>query len=530
MSAHAPSGLDFAGELPWGAHVCQFFRTGDDLRDTLVPYFKAGLENNERCLLVAMDPFSADDARSALRTALGDFDRREKANQIEIHDVRAWYNSDTIINGEEIVAGLLQSEEKARVDGYAGLRTNGNIGWVHRNQWTDFQDYEARVTRGLKGRRMISMCSYCLDACSSEDVLDVISRHTLTLGKLQGAWSAVAGAAPARKNGFVAEEVGASAATERQLRGILQAIPAAVYTTDAEGYLTWFNEAAAELWGYRPEIGRQRWCGSHKIALFDGTEVTLDQCAMATAVKTGEPVTGVEGWVERPDGTQIPCAAFPTPMLDDEGRVVGGINMMVDISPQKTVQDRQSILLRELDHRIKNNLATVQAIAGSTIRSSRSMEEFQQAFNGRIGSLSRTHSLLTDRNQHQVPLRRLLANELEAYADGDGKRVVICGPDVLLPAHITVPFGMAIHELTTNALKYGALSMLGGELEVAWEWHEPRLRLQWRETNVSMWTEPKRTGFGTQLLKRLLPAQLGAEVTMNFEPDGLKASISMPLA
>src|SRR5215469_5489606 len=106
MSAHAPSGLDFAGELPWGAHVCQFFRTGDDLRDTLVPYFKAGLENNERCLLVAMDPFSADDARSALRSAVADFDRREKAKQIEVHDVHAWYDSASPIEGEVIVGGL----------------------------------------------------------------------------------------------------------------------------------------------------------------------------------------------------------------------------------------------------------------------------------------------------------------------------------------------------------------------------------------------------------------------------------------
>ncbi|MBV9558602.1 MAG: MEDS domain-containing protein [Pseudolabrys sp.] len=384
MAAHAPSGLDFAGELPWGAHVCQFFRTGDDLRETLVPYFKAGLENNERCLLVAMDPFSADDARSALRAAVGDFDRREKENQIEIHDVRAWYNSDTVVDGEAIVAGLLKSEEKARADGYVGLRTNGNIGWVHRNQWTDFQDYEARVTRGLTGRRMISMCSYCLDACSSEDVLDVVSRHSLTVGKLRGGWSTVAG-------------------------------------------------------------------------------------------------------------------------------------------------DRQSTLVRELDHRIKNNLATIQAIAGSTIRNSRSLDEFRQAFNGRIGALSRTHSLLTDRHQSHVPLRQLLVNELEAYADGDGKRVVLSGPDVVLPAHITVSFGMAIHELTTNALKYGALSVLGGELAVSWDWQMPDLRLLWRENNVPLSTAPQRAGFGTQLLKRLLPAQLGAEVAMNFEPDGLKASISMPL-
>jgi MEDS: MEthanogen/methylotroph, DcmR Sensory domain len=97
MSAYATTGLQSLGELPWGSHVCQFFSNGSDLSDTLVPYFKAGLENNERCLLVAMEPFTADNARSALRAAVGDFDRRERRKQIEIHDVRAWYNSDTIV-------------------------------------------------------------------------------------------------------------------------------------------------------------------------------------------------------------------------------------------------------------------------------------------------------------------------------------------------------------------------------------------------------------------------------------------------
>jgi hypothetical protein len=115
--------------MPWGSHVCQFFSNASDLRDTLVPYFKAGLENNERCLMVAMDPFTADDARSALRTAVGDFDRRERRKQRRSR----LYNSDSIINGDQIVAGLLASEEQARTDGYNGFRTHGNIAWLGRN-------------------------------------------------------------------------------------------------------------------------------------------------------------------------------------------------------------------------------------------------------------------------------------------------------------------------------------------------------------------------------------------------------------
>jgi hypothetical protein len=192
VSAYATTGLQSLGELPWGSHVCQFFSTGSDLRDSLVPYFKAGLENDERCLMVAMEPFTVDHARSALRAAVGDFDRRERRKQIEIHDVRAWYNSDSVINGEEIVTGLLASEEQARADGYNGFRTHGNIGWLGRNQWEDFQDYEAGVTRGLRGRRMISMCSYCLDSCGSKELLDVTTRHSHALTRQRDGWSCVA--------------------------------------------------------------------------------------------------------------------------------------------------------------------------------------------------------------------------------------------------------------------------------------------------------------------------------------------------
>jgi two-component sensor histidine kinase len=106
--------------------------------------------------------------------------------------------------------------------------------------------------------------------------------------------------------------------------------------------------------------------------------------------------------------------------------------------------------------------------------------------------------------------------------------VVLSGPDVVLPAEIALSFGMAVHELTTNALKYGALSQRGGKLEVSWRRTGSRIALEWNEMNVRISGEPQRVGFGTQLLKRLLPIQLGAEVGMEFEADGLKAKIRLP--
>ena len=313
-------------------------------------------------------------------------------------------------------------------------------------------------------------------------------------------------------------------------REILKAIPAAIYTTDADGYLTYYNERAAELWGYRPEVGKQRWCGTFKIFLMDGTPVPHDQCPMATAVRSGKPVYGIEAIGERPDGKRVPCAVFPTPMFDEAGNVIGGVNMLVDITERKAIEEHQSILVKEMDHRIKNNLATIQAIMGSTIRASTTMEQFQEAFLGRIRALAKTNSLLTQRPHQSVALRQLLENELEMYRDGDGARIACVGPDVTVPSNLVVPLGMAIHELTTNAVKYGGLSALGATLSVTWEQTVEGLTIRWRERNVPSIKTPHEKGFGTQLLTGVLPVQTGAKVDMRFETDGLSAVIFLPMS
>ena len=155
-----------------------------------------------------------------------------------------------------------------------------------------------------------------------------------------------------------------------------------------------------------------------------------------------------------------------------------------DLTKLKQAEEMQALLLNELNHRIKNTLATVQAIAGSTIRASRTMDDFQQAFYGRIATLSKTHSLLTDNEQKFVPLTQLLKHELGIYEDGDGQRIVLSGPEIMLPAHVSVSYAMAVHELTTNALKYGALSVLDGVLRVSWALDGTRLVLTWEEFKI----------------------------------------------
>src|SRR5262245_64849338 len=126
---------------------------------------------------------------------------------------------------------------------------------------------------------------------------------------------------------------------ERRFRGLLDALPAAVYTTDAVGRITYYNEAAVALWGHRPLLGSGEWCGSWKLFWPDGTPLPHDQCPMAIALKENRVVRGMEAAAERPDGTRVPFMAFPSPLRDAAGKVRGGVNMLVDISERKRAEE-----------------------------------------------------------------------------------------------------------------------------------------------------------------------------------------------
>src|SRR5262249_14927203 len=162
--------------------------------------------------------------------------------------------------------------------------------------------------------------------------------------------------------------------SEKRLQDLLAAIPAAIYTTDAEGKITYFNEAAVELAGRTPEIGSDEWCVTWKLYLPDGRPLPHDQCPMAVSLREARPVRGVEAVAERPDGTRVPFIAYPTPMLDSSGKVVGGINMLVDVSGRKQAETQQRILLNELNHRVKNNMQMLHSLLATAARQSRNRE------------------------------------------------------------------------------------------------------------------------------------------------------------
>ncbi|MFH6785023.1 MULTISPECIES: sensor histidine kinase [Methylobacterium] len=214
------------------------------------------------------------------------------------------------------------------------------------------------------------------------------------------------------------------------------------------------------------------------------------------------------------------------------------IGVVADITDRRLAEERQSLLIRELHHRVKNTLATVQAIVGSTARTASSIDSFYEAFVGRIMSLAHTHSVLTEDVWQTASLRGLLENELRPYADGamqsgSGGRIELDGPAVDLPSEVAVPIGMAIHELTTNAAKYGALSNRNGRVRIRWSVEpgadRPRLRFHWQESGGPPVAPPTRQGFGSRLLQRVLTTQVQAEVATDYAPGGLTLTMLAPL-
>jgi two-component sensor histidine kinase len=204
------------------------------------------------------------------------------------------------------------------------------------------------------------------------------------------------------------------------------------------------------------------------------------------------------------------------------------------IDERRLTQERQTLLIRELHHRVKNTLSTVQAVLGATARSSGSVLEFSNAFAERVQSLAKTHDLLTEDYWQSASLERMLRNELDPYREGGTQRVQIDGPEVELSADFAVPLSMAIHELTTNAIKYGALSSGCGRIDIRWEIdekdEEPHLHFRWTEIGGPPAAKPHRTGFGTVLLTRVLPVQCNAHTQIEYGDAGLRFKMRMPIA
>jgi len=185
------TGLDIIGSAPWGTHFCNFFDTKQDLLEILVPYFKAGLENNEFCIWVTSDPVSVDDALASLRKGIPLLDTYLTANAIEVLPHANWYLRDGKFDAKHVIDGWHDKLNAAIGKGYEGIRINGNEDWLERQVWKDFIEYERELNNTITGKPMMVLCTYPLEKCTASDMLDVAQVHEVAISRRTGKWEVV---------------------------------------------------------------------------------------------------------------------------------------------------------------------------------------------------------------------------------------------------------------------------------------------------------------------------------------------------
>ncbi|WP_262298302.1 PAS domain-containing sensor histidine kinase [Microvirga sesbaniae] len=234
-----------------------------------------------------------------------------------------------------------------------------------------------------------------------------------------------------------------------------------------------------------------------------------------------------------PDGRTRWITGLGEYIRDETGRVIRSRGIVMDITERKRWEEHQRLLIHELNHRVKNTLATVQSMAAQSLRQVEAESRPKlQAFENRLFALARAHDVLTRENWEAAELREVVGEVLEPYLRGTGERLNIQGPELRLPPTMAIAFAMIVHELATNAAKYGALSIPSGRVAITWgiTAGEPALlTLRWQEQNGPLVAPPTRQGFGSRLIRRSVAHELAGEVELTYDPAGLVCVVKAPL-
>lgn len=434
---------------------------------------------------------------------------------------------------------------------------------------------------------------------------------------------------------------------------VVRALPEAVYTTDAAGHITFYNEAAAALWGVHPVLGRSQFCGSWKLYRSDGTPLPHSECPMAIALGEQQPNRGYEAIAERPDGSRVRFLAAPTPLFDEAGSMTGAVNMLVDvterhrneeaaqvlaaivessedailskdldghimswnrgaqrlfgytaeeavgqlvtmlipddrldeepvilakiqrgervehfetirrrkdgslvdisltispirapdgsvigaskvardISDRRQAEQEQRLVLREMDHRVKNLFTLASSVVSLSARSADSVESLAAAVRDRLSALAQAHTLTLTNRMTESPstppsttLQELIRTILRPYdgsTDDGAERATVGGDDVGISGSSLTSLALLLHEFATNAAKYGAFSTPSGRVEIDCVASADSFEMTWRERGGPAVEPATSEGFGSLIARATVRGQLGGEMTRQWDREGL---------
>lgn len=300
----------------------------------------------------------------------------------------------------------------------------------------------------------------------------------------------------------------------------------AIISKTLNGRITSWNAGASRIFGYTPE----EMVGEH-ISKIIPPNLMDEEKGIIARLSNGERIEHFETVRVAKDGRLVDISLTVSPMRDSSGRIIGASKVARDVTDRKRAEETQRLLIDELNHRIKNTLATVQAIATQTLRRAVTPNDFVSSFNGRIKALARAHGLLTGSSFQGAEITDLVREQLLLGGEED-QRISWSGPALTLEAQPALHMALILHELGTNARKHGALTQPQGRVAVRWQVQDGdsrALHLHWREVGgPPLSGPPTAKGFGSVLIENSLRAH-GGEVTMNFAEGGLICEITLPL-
>ena len=340
----------------------------------------------------------------------------------------------------------------------------------------------------------------------------------------------------ARQLGFGVERLRAEAArkkaadelreSEERFRLMSENAPVMIWMSDSNGACLHLNRMQREFWDVEDgDLANFDWRSSMHP---EDMPETVKRVSEALASKTS---VSVEGRYRNAEGVYRTLQTNAQPRLSPDGELLGMIGVNVDITERKEAEQVQYLLMNELNHRVKNTLAIVQSIANQTVLSAGSPGQFKTSFNGRLQALGAAHSLLTQNSWQGAEIQALVSGQVLCLGE-DAKRISYSGPSVTLEAQVALHLALVLHELGTNACKYGALSVAKGNLSIKWSVQDGEdrvLLLHWQEFGSPKVTAPQTQGFGSILIKQSLSAH-GGEVSLDYTENGLSCVIKLPIS
>ena len=305
---------------------------------------------------------------------------------------------------------------------------------------------------------------------------------------------------------------------ESQYRQIVDsAVDFAIITTDLDGKITSWSPGAQQIFGW----SETETLDQPAALVFTAVDREADLAVreMATARETGRGIG--EGWYQRKDGSQFWASGEIMPLMGEDEVQIGYLKILRDRTVEYQAEEQRKELTHELSHRMKNVLATVQSIVTQSLRTAESLEAGRDAISSRVQALARAQDILTQTSWSGAGIRQVVDEALAAHRAGQG-RIVISGPDVVLSPQQVLGLSLALHELATNAAKYGSLSMPSGKVEISWDvGPEKDFRFDWIERDGPHVNEPSRRGFGSRLIERIVGSYFDGGGQLDFPPSGV---------